>query len=255
MNLKKLILSTTLTATLFCAPVWADTTLTYKNAEGTENSKMYLSDGFAKVTNESDVDTALIFNAGQNSFAIINHEDKSYMVFGEKEIAALGDVSSMVDRMLEEQLAQMPAAQREQMREMMKSMVQKQLPKQAVMPKYEKTGKSSSYNSFSCELVVQTVDGMEKSEFCVADYQDLGVATVDYAAIQAFMKIAEKMSSQFGHYAGANFAAVGAVLPVYYEMGQEKAYLTGVNNDKISAAVFSIPDGYQQQTLPKEIFK
>ncbi len=177
------------------------------------------------------------------------------MVFGEKEIAALGDVSAMVDRMLEEQLAQMPAAQREQMRGMMKSMIQKQLPKQAALPKYEKTGQSSNYNGFSCEVVIQSVDGKKKSDLCVADHQDLGVDSGDYAGIQEFMKIAEKMASQFGQNTGANFAAVGAVLPVYYEMGQEKAYLTGVNNDKISDTTFSIPDGYKQQSLPKEMFQ
>ncbi len=263
MKIRQLILSTTritvlvaaLGATMFSGVAWADTTLTYNDANGKENSKMYLSDGLAKVTNDSEVNTALIFNTSQNSFTIINHEDQSFMVFGEKEIAALGDVAAMVDRMLEEQLGQMPAAQREQMRGMMKSMIQKQLPKQTAMPKYEKTGQSSNYNGFDCEVVVQTVEGKKQGDFCVAEHQDLGVETEDYAAIQEFMKIAEKMASQFGQNTGVNFAAVGEVLPVYYQMGEEKAYLTGVNNDDLGAAVFSIPEGYKQQSLPKEMFK
>ena len=259
MQFKKLIFSTTRTAALvtalFSATAWADTTLTYNNADGQENSKMYLSNGLAKVTNDSDVSTALIFNTQLNAFTVINHEDKSYMVFGEKEIAALGDVAAMVDRMLEEQLAQMPAAQREQMRGMMKSMIQKQMPKQTAMPQYEKTGQSASYNGFDCEVFLQTVEGKKQGDFCVADHQDLGVKTADYAAIQEFMKIAEKMASQFGQSQGVNFAAVGDVLPVYYQMGEEKAYLTGVNNDDLSADVFNIPAGYKQQSLPKEMFR
>ncbi len=244
-----------LAAAMFSGAVYADTTLTYNNASGQENSKMYLSDGMAKITNDSDVNIALVFNTKQNAFTVINHEDKSYMVFGEKEIAALGDVASMVDRMLEEQLAQMPASQREQMRGMMKSMIQNQMPKQAAMPKYKKTGDTSSYNGFDCEVVVQTLDGKHNGDFCVADFQDLGVKATDYAAIQEFMKIAEKMASQFGQNQGFNFAAVGEVLPVYYEQGKEKAYLTAVSNDALSAEVFSIPKGYKQESLPKEMFR
>lgn len=255
MKLKQLVIISAVASTLLTGAVNADTTLTYNNADGKENSKMYLSNGMAKVTNDSDVNTALIFNNSQNSFTVINHEDKSFMVFGEKEIAALGDVSAMVDRMLEEQLAQMPAAQREQMRGMMKSMIQKQMPKQAAMPSYEKNGQSSSYNGFDCDVVEQTVDGKKQGDFCVADHQDLGVAASDYVAIQSFMKIAEKMASQFGQNQGVNFAAVGDVLPVYYELGQEKAYLTVVNNDDLNANEFSIPAGYKQQSLPTEMFK
>jgi len=254
MKFRQLILST-IGSAMFSGAAWADTTLTYNDANGKENSKMYLSDGLAKVTNDSEVNTALIFNTRQKSFTVINHEDKSFMVFGEKEIAALGDVAAMVDRMLEEQLGQMPAAQREQMRGMMKSMIQKQLPKKTATPKYEKTGQSSNYNGFDCDEVVQTINGKTQGDFCVADHQKLGVKTEDYVAIQEFMKIAEKMASQFGQNTGVNFAAVGEVLPVYYQIGEEKAYLTGVNNDDLSAAVFSIPEGYKQQSLPKEMFR
>ncbi len=255
MRLKQIILTSALSAALFSGGVCADTTLTYNNAKGKENSKMFLSNGWAKVTNNSDVNTALIFNTQQNSFTVVNHQDQSYMVFGEKEIAALGDISNMVDRMLEEQLAQMPAAQREQMRGMMKSMIEKQMPKQAALPTYEKTGQSSSYNGFNCDEVIQSVGGKKQGDLCVADYQALGVDSIDYAAINQFMTIAEKMASQFGQSQGMNFAAVGDVLPVYYELGQEKAYLTAVNNDNLSAAIFRVPEGYKEQSLPKEMFK
>lgn len=255
MKFKPLILSTVLSTAMFSGTTLADTTLTYNNANGKENSKMYLSDGVAKITNESDVNTALIFNTRENAFTVINHADKSYMVLGEQEIAALSDVSAMVDRMLEEQLAQMPAAQREQMREMMKSMIQKQMPKQAPMPNYERTGESDSYNGFDCQVVIQTIKGKKQGDFCVADHQDLGVTSKDYAAIQEFMKVAEKMADQFGQKSGMNFAAVGEVLPVYYQMGEEKAYLTAVSNDNLNAAIFNVPAGYKQQSLPKEMFR
>lgn len=251
MNFKHIILATS----LFTGATLADTTLIYNNADGKENSKMYLSDGQAKITNNVESSTALIFNLADSSFTVINHTDQSYMVFGEKEIAALGDVSAMVDRMLEEQLSQMPAAQREQMRGMMKSMIKQQIPKQAALPSYEKTGQSSSYNGFDCDEVTKTVDGRVDGTFCVADFRDLGVGANDYASINQFMKIAEKMAAQFGQDQSMNLDSIGQVLPVYYEMGSEKVYLSDVNNSDLEPQVFQVPNGYKQESLPKELFR
>lgn len=255
MKFNKMMLTTAISTVMLSASVSADTTLTFNNADGQENSKMYLSNGLAKVTNDTDVDTAIIFNTQKNAFTVVNHEEKSYMVMGEKEIAALGDMAGMIDRMLDEQLAQMPEAQREQMRGMMRGMIEKQMPKQAALPQYKKTGESSSYNGFDCEVVVQTVDGKKQGDLCVAGLDDLGVAPADYVAIQEFMKIADKLAGQFGQSQGVNFAAVGDVLPVYYQMGSEKAYLTDVNNNSIGAETFQIPAGYKEQSLPKEMFR
>ncbi len=251
MKLRHFILATS----LFSGIAQADTTLTYNNAKGQENSKMYLSDGYAKITNNMESSTALIFNLNENSFTVINHSDKSYMVFGEREIAALGDVSAMVDRMLEEQLAQMPAAQREQMRGMMKSMIKQQMPKQAEPPTYEKNGQSSSYNDFKCDEVTKWVEGKKEATFCVADYRDLGVGADEYASINQFMKVAEKMASQFGQDHSMNLGSIGQVLPVYYDMGNQKVYLSDVNNSDLSPQVFQVPGGYNQASLPKELFR
>lgn len=251
MKFKHLIFSTLLIGGVAAA----DTTLTYNNADGAENSKMYLTDGMAKITNDIDASTAMIFNAKNNSFTILNHQDKSYMVFGEKEIAALGDMTSMIDKMVEEQLAQMPAEQRDQMRDMIKSMIKKQMPKQStVMPVYEKTGTSKTYNGFDCTEAVKLVSGKKSGSFCVAEYHKLGVGEAEYAGISQFMKTAEKMASQFGQDQSMNFDALGQVLPVYYDMGDEKAFLTDVDNSDIDSAVFQVPAGYRKESLPKELF-
>lgn len=252
MKFKQLILSTLLIG----GTAAADTTLTYNSKEGNEHSKMYLSDGMAKITNNIEASTAMIFNAKNNSFTVLNHQDKSYMVFGEKEIAALSDVSSMIDKMVEEQLAQMPAAQRDQMRDMIKSMVKKQMPKQTTdLPVYEKSGASKSYNGFECDEAIKLVNGKKSGSFCVADYQKLGVGADEYAGIRQFMKIAEKMASQFGQDQSMNLDSLGNVLPVYYDVGDQRAFLTDVDNKDLDASVFKVPTGYKKESLPKEMFQ
>ncbi len=246
-----------LSAILFSVQSHADTTLIYNDANGQQNSVMYMSDGVAKITNNSDVNTALIFNAQANAFTVVNHQDQSYVVFGEKEIAALSDVSAMVDRMLEEQLSQMPAAQRDQMRGMMESMIKKQMPKQAAPPQYNKSGQSSNYNGFDCEVVIKMVEGQKDGDFCVADIADLGIPAADYDSINQFMQTVEKLASQFGQDQSMNFSDIGSVIPVYYDMGLQKAYLTEINHDALGAQTFQVPEGYSKTNLglPTEIIK
>ncbi len=244
-----------LTATAFTSLANADTTLVYNDANGKQNSQMYLSDGMTKITNTGDVNTALIFNANKNEFVVVNHQDKSYMVFGEKEIAALSDVSAMVDRMLEEQLSQLPAAQRDQMRGMMESMVKQQMPKQAPAPEYTKSGQSSTYNGFDCEVVIKTVAGQKDGDFCVAHIDALGIPAAEYASINQFMKTVEKLASQFGQDQSMNFNEIGQVLPVYYEMDSQKAYLVDINHDNLKPQTFQVPEGYKQMALPTEMLQ
>ena len=244
-----------LLAMLLPTTAFADSTLIYNDGSGQLNSTMYLTDGMAKITQSGDVNTALIYNANQNSFVVVNHQDQSYLVFGEKEIAALSDVSAMVNRMLDEQLAQLPASQREQMRGMMESMIKQQMPKQAPAPEYTKSGQSASYNGFDCEVVIKTVQGQKGGDFCVADIDDLGVSAGEYASINDFMKTVEKLASQFGQDQSMNFADIGTVIPVYYEMAGQKAYLVDIKHDDLKASTFRVPEGYAQTALPKELLQ
>ncbi len=250
MKFKNLLISTC----VFAGFAQADTTLIYNDDNGKEQSRMLLTDGKVKMVSSAEVDTAIIFDASQTAFTIINHSDKSFMVFGQKEIEALGDVSKMMDKMINEQLAQLPESQREQMRGMMESMIKKQMPKQAPMPKYIKSGDTSSYNGFDCEIVIKESKGAKDGEFCVASYSKLGISATEYGAVAAFMKVAEKLASQFGQDQSMNFEAIGQVVPVYYDMDSQKGALTSISNDDLPAATFQVPDDYKQQSLPKELF-
>jgi hypothetical protein len=242
------------TACLMTTMASADTTLSYNSKGGQANSQMFLTDGLVKMTHQSEANTAVIFNAAEGSFTIVNHDQQSYMVFGPKELEALSDVSKMIDKMLEEQLAQMPAGQREQMRGMMKQMIQQQMPKQAPAPEYISSGQTETHNGYACEVVIKQVKGQSDDQFCVTDYDELGISVSEYAAIDSFMKTAEKLASQFGQDQSMNFSAIGQVVPVYYDMNGEQAILADVSNDALPAATFQVPDGYRKESLPEQMF-
>lgn len=239
---------------LLTGMVNADTTLIYNNNDGQEQSRMLLTDGKVKMTNQTESSTEIIFNSINTSFTVVNHDEKTYIVFGQKQIEALGDVSKMIDKMISEQLSQMPEAQREQMRGMIETMVKNQMPKSAPLPNYSKSGKSNTYNGFNCDVVVKAVKGKNDGEFCVTKYSNLGISEEEYSAVSQFMKIAEKMAAQFGQDQSMNFNAIGQVVPVYYEMSNNKGYLTEVNDDDLPKGTFEVPSGYKEESLPKELF-
>ncbi|KAA3641084.1 MAG: hypothetical protein DWP95_07455 [Proteobacteria bacterium] len=254
MRMKTQLLTILGAGTLLFGAAVADTTLVYGDNSGQETTRMLLTADAVKITSHADTKTAVIFNGNKTEFVVVNHDDKSFMVFGEKEIEALSDVSAMMDRMIEKQMANIPEAQREQMRGMMESMIKGQMAKQNAAPIYEKNGDSKEFNGYHCDVVVKTVDGKSSGDFCVAEYGKLDVAPAEYAVIAKFMKIAEKMASQFGQDNSMNFSAIGQVLPVYFKDSQQTGILMDVKKGKIDASLMVVPEGYQQQELPKEMF-
>ena len=100
---------------------------------------------------------------------------KEYFVMDKESIEKLSDIGAMMDAMLEKQLAEMPAAQRDMMRGMMEKMIKSQMPKEMPKPEYKFTGKTDSYNGFDCEVVIKKIK-KEKTQFCVTEYYNLGMA-------------------------------------------------------------------------------
>ncbi|MCX7545272.1 hypothetical protein [Marinicella gelatinilytica] len=252
--MKTQLLSILGAGTMFAGVAVADTTLIYGDDKGQETTRMMLTADVVKVTTNADANADVIFDGNKTEFVVINHDEKSFMVFGEKEIEALSDVSAMMDRMIEKQMANIPEAQREQMRGMMESMIKSQMPEQKAAPTYQKSGATKEYNGYSCDVVEKTVAGKTTGDFCVTDYGKLDVAPGEYAVIAKFMKIAEKMASQFGQDTSMNFDAIGQVLPVYFKDAGQTGILMDVNNDKLDAALLTVPEGYKQQSLPEEMF-
>ena len=254
MRMKTQLLSILGAGTLLAGGAMADTTLVYGDNSGKETTRMLLTADAVKVSSKDQTNTDVIFNGNKTEFVVVNHDEQSFMVFGEKEIEALSDVSAMMDRMLEKQMANVPEAQREQMRGMMESMIKNQMPKQAAAPVYKKSGDSKEYNGYNCDVVVKTVEGQSSGSFCVTEYGKLDVAPAEYAVISKFMKIAEKMASQFGQDNSMNFASIGEVLPVYFKDAGQTGILMDVDNGDIDEALLTVPEGYKQQELPKEMF-
>ncbi|HHL32283.1 MAG TPA: hypothetical protein ENJ41_06820 [Oceanospirillales bacterium] len=242
------ILQTILLSSLTTVAI-ADTTLTYTDNKDNVVMKMQFADNKMKATSVDDDSTYMVYDANTTTFTTYMTDKKQYFVMGKEEIEALGDMSNMVNKILEKQLADMPAEQREMMRGMLSSMIKAQMPKEMPKPEYSLTGKTASYNGFDCEVVKKKIQ-KKKSEFCVSTYKDVGMSASEYAVITSFQHTIEGLAQQVGHDSSMDFSSLGDYIPVKYKQAGKSGTLKSVNHDNLDLEIFAIPAGFSKMEMP-----
>ncbi|HOP21738.1 MAG TPA: DUF4412 domain-containing protein [Gammaproteobacteria bacterium] len=237
-----------LTATASSA--FADTTLTYSTTDGDVTMIMQFANGMMRADSfGKEADSYMVYNSNNTTFTMIMKDNQQYFVLDKEQLESLGDMSAMMDKMLEKQMAQIPESQRAMMRGMMEQALKAQMPKKKPKAEYSLTGESDSVNGFDCEVVVKKGAG-GKSDFCVADYSEVGMSSSEYAVISSFQKTIEAMAEQFGEDNSMDFSGLGDFIPVRYNQSSESGVLSDVNHDSISPENFSIPQGYKKVEMP-----
>lgn len=239
----------TLALTCLATTAIADTTLTYSGKKDKVSMKMQFAHDMMRATSVDDNSSYMTYDANKKTFTMFMTDKKQYFVMGEEQIAALSDMTAMMDKMMEKQLANVPEAQREMMRNMMAGALKAQMPKQAPKPVYTMTGKRASYNGFDCQVVAKKT-GRKKSEFCVTEYSKLGMSNSEYAIITSFQHTIEALAQQFGQDNSMDFSSLGNFMPVQYKQEGESGTLTDVNHDSLDISIFAIPAGYSEMDMP-----
>jgi hypothetical protein len=227
----------------------ADTTLTFTSKKDKVAMKMQLSNNMMRATSVGDESTYMIYDASNTTFTTFIADKKQYFVMDKESIEKLGDVSAMIDSILEKQLANIPESQREMMRGIMEKTVKSQMPKEAPKPSYSFNGKSTSFNGIDCEVVIKKA-GKNKSEFCVTKYSNVGMSSDEYSVITSFQNTIEKLAQQYGQDHSMDFSSLGDYIPVQYKQEGESGTLKDVNHDKLDPSIFVIPEGYSQMKMP-----
>jgi predicted transcriptional regulator YdeE len=227
----------------------ADTTLTFTGKKDKVAMKMQFANNMMRATSVGDGSSYMIYNANNTTFTTFITDKKQYFVMDKESIEKLGDVSAMMESILEKQLANIPEAQREMMRGMLEKAVKAQMPKEMPKPSYNFNGKTDSYNGIECEVVIKN-SGKKKSKFCVTKYSNLGMNSDEYAVITSFQNTVEKLAQQYGQDNSMDFSSLGDYMPVKYTQEGESGTLKEVNHDKLDSSLFAIPEGYSQMKMP-----
>lgn len=234
----------------FSSSIYADTTLIYHHTTGGEANRILITPEWIKVANKTQTNVDVLFNQSQQTYTLINHDERSYTLMTQTEIEKLANASQKIDDVLEKQLAKLPTDQQEKMRAMMQGIVNSVLPKATPIPQYSKTGKMQKLYGYTCQPVKRTLEGKPNGEFCVVNYAQLDISQVEYTMMAGLMNTIEKLASQFGQDQSVNFATIGQVVPVYYNMANAKSYLAEVINNDIKPVEFSVPKTYKKSALP-----
>lgn len=117
-----------LTATASSA--FADTTLTYSTTDGDVTMIMQFANGMMRADSfGKEADSYMVYNSNNTTFTMIMKDNQQYFVLDKEQLESLGDMSAMMDKMLEKQMAQIPESQRAMMRGMMEQALKAQMPK------------------------------------------------------------------------------------------------------------------------------
>ena len=166
-----------------------------------------------------------------------------------ESIEKLGDVSAMIDSILEKQLANIPESQREMMRGIMEKTVKSQMPKEAPKPSYSFNGKSTSFNGIDCEVVIKKA-GKNKSEFCVTKYSNVGMSSDEYSVITSFQNTIAVLAQKYGADNSMDFSSLGNFMPVKFMQEGNSGTLNSVNHDSLDPSIFAVPEGYSEMVMP-----
>lgn len=246
-------------AVLLSTGAGADTTITNTSNFGGEASRdsIYIKDGKMRVESGMD-ESYMIFDSSARTITAVEPSQRSYTVMTEDDLRSMGDAMKQAMRQMEQQLANLPPEQREQMRRMMEQQMGAMLGnagKPAAKPEVVRTGQQKTVAGHQCEVVRILLEGAEKGNACMAEYDGLGIPQSDRATIRAMMDFSLALMEQFGDMMPAHMQAMAAEgYPVEYESRVGGTPITGslesIETGALSGDLFSVPAGFSRQEMP-----
>lgn len=197
-----------------------------------------------------DKDGHAIFEAGKDTFIIVNHKEKNYMEVSE---TFAEDVASAMSAKMEEMLADVPPEQRAMIEQSMKGM----MPGGGAMPEppkmtVNKTGKQDNVAGFDCSEVEVSYSGrIPDMVSCVATPKELGISNKDFESMAAAMRSMSRMAGrEDDDESDMDFEGMGGI-PIRTRVlpnGSEDE-LVSLSKDNISEDQFAVPAGYTKVSM------
>lgn len=238
-----------LSSMLVSACAFADTTLTYTDTNDKVSMQMKLAGNMMRADSMGDENTFMIYNASDSSFVVAMKDKKEYFKLNKEQIESMGDTAAMLDKVLEKQLAQIPESQRAMMKKMLEGQLKAQMPKPKPPADYDFTGAKETVNGYDCQVVVKTSSG-KTSDFCVAEYSDLGMKSNEYDILVSFQQTVAAMAQRYTDDHSMDFSKLGDYIPVKFNQTYQSGALSDVNHENIPVSQFEIPKGFKRIDMP-----
>ena len=243
-------------AALICFDASADVQMTMaeKDLETARGSKTQISVRNGKVLfqESGNGDFSAIFNSADGSLTQIDHASRSYMVVDKQTMKdSMSQISEMM-KQVEEQLANLPKEQREAMMKAMPGLGDRGKA-QAAPTEFEWTGEKKEVAGFPCRIARVTRAGKDAGDACIAKPRDLGMSVEDFEALASMFEVMAEFASEVsGDDSMPDMRKIGG-FPIAAsdpESGTSSA-LISASDAALDGALFEIPAGYRQQTMPQ----
>jgi len=238
------------------ALVNADATLKYHStgSDGDLDTTMYVTPEHLRMeTTGAEKPVVMLYDAATDEAILLDPEKKQYVKMGQVMKQAQA-ASSMIQSMMKD----VPPEQRAMMSKMMGKlggmMKQPEAKPAATDAVFHKTGKTDSANGVSCEWVENPAG---KSEFCLAGYDDLGLAAGDAETMKEFMKKGREMASAARNMLGGMIrtgqmfdGSIDGVPVIMQQASGRNMKLVSKKSGAAPAGGFGIPAGYSAMKMP-----
>jgi len=185
----------------------ADATVKYQGSspDGTLSTTIYVTGDHLRVeTTGSSRPVVVLYDPASDETIMLDQQKKQYM-----KLSQVMQQAEAASDMMQKALKNVPPEQRAMMSKMMgqfgkrfESMMKQPKPAVTTRSTFVKTGKKDTASGVSCEWVRRKPANAQQSEFCLADYGDLGLSKADYATVRAFMAKSKKMAASAARMSG-----------------------------------------------------
>lgn len=227
--------------------------------------QIHLREGVMSVATANDK-RLMIFDAGAGAAYVVDHEKKKYIGFDPEKVARMAEQFAQTQEQvlggLEERVAGLPEEQRQRLRVFLDRLREVAAGQMENEPerKYADTGESSRVGDWNAQVIEVLEDGIRKSRLYLVEHEDIGLSEGEYRTLADFQAYIQRIAGRvpaglrkyFGDY---RLLAESGKVPVQIvrldpESGKEKIErLTGVIRDPIEEGWFTVPEGYERETL------
>lgn len=188
---------------------------------------------------DSSIDTLFAVDPSRQKYTRINRE----------RAAMMGGMVSAAQAKMKEMMKNMSPQQRAMMEQAMGGM----MPAEAPESTYRETGETRTIDRKKCRVGQLLVNDKMEHEFCVAAPKVVGVPPEDYAVMNKMFALMSALREVAGQFIGRSMPDPkdlnGVVIQSRSNNGEHHV-LDDVSHKKLDAALFELPEGYQEEAIP-----
>ncbi len=254
-----LLSGTAATATYAQTEALVITSTTLDSKGKSTSSKAYLKDDKMVVETGSKKQQTVLFDAGKETFFVINSEKKEYTEITREDLEALSSMMQQQMANLNQQLKLLPESQRAMIKEKMGAAFGGEQ-KDA---EYTLEEKGVQVKEWKANKYVGTADGKKQSEIYIASFNELGQNPEDFKAMGSlFDLMKEYMQGMTKNMASMNLGFFGQGMPDYkegipvksitYNAQQEPvstSTIESISEEEVDKKLFTIPENFKKQKM------